>query len=123
VTVKYPYMREDLLNTIEALSDADYQQKAWVEHEYPPGIVYDDFDEAVHVLFDNMRLLEAPELSIDTIVRNREELDAVLQVTFAIDHVLNKLGTELSDAEYIADPDWAKVIETAAKALAILEKP
>lgn len=123
MTVKYPSMRSELLEVLQHLSDADYQQRAWVNHDFPPGIEYDEFDNSIHLILENMAMLEQPEINIGVIVINQEELDAVQQVAFAMDHMLKKLGNQCTDAEYIADPDWAKVIESAAKALTILQKP
>lgn len=121
--VKYPAMRDELISAIESLSNAEYQKQAWVNHSFPPGVEYDEFDNAVHVLFDDLRLMEAPEGTLGTVVRNTEELEAVKQVTYAVDRVLRKLGDDLSDAEYIADPDWADVLQTASEALVVLLKP
>ncbi len=66
--VQYPSMRAELLETLRSLADREYQQRAWVDHNYPPGVLYDSFDEAVHFLFDDTILAENPNASIGVIV-------------------------------------------------------
>ena len=121
--VKHPQMREWLIETLHDLSDAEYQRQAWVNHNFPPGVVYDDFTEAVHVLLDNtFDPIYGPEMLIGTVFENRAEHDAAKQVANAVEHILKKLGNDRSDAEYLADPDWSEVLSTAAYALTVLQK-
>lgn len=41
-------MREELIETLRALSDKKYQELAWVKGQFPEGIVEDNFDYAVN---------------------------------------------------------------------------
>jgi hypothetical protein len=121
--VSYPNMRMEVIQVLRALSSREYQIRAWVNHDFPPGIEYDCFDVAVNLLLDEMGLITDPESSLGVVLENAEEVTIVKQVAEAIDEILNKLGDDLTDEEYITDPDWVKVIETASKALMVLEKP
>lgn len=69
-----------------------------------------------------MRLTSAPQSNIGSVLQNEAELHAVQQVALAIDHLLKKLGAELPDAAYPADPEWSNVLHTAAQALSLLEQ-
>ena len=51
--VKYPAIRREVLHVIQALSNPEYQQQAWINHVFPEGVEFDCFDYAVHVLFDD----------------------------------------------------------------------
>jgi hypothetical protein len=54
--VQYPPMRRELIVTIRALADVDYQCKVWVNHRSPVTPWYDSLDDAIHVIFDDMSL-------------------------------------------------------------------
>jgi hypothetical protein len=123
IVVKHPWMRKQVIETLEGLSDPDYQRRAWVDHQFPPGIQYDSFDLAVNVLFDDTPLFDAPETTIGYILEDEDEMHAVTRVIRAIDDVLNQLGTNLTDEQYITSPEWQPVVAAARAALPILKKP
>ena len=68
--VKYPKMREELLETLRSLADREYQHKVWLERDYPPEIKYDCFDEVVHFLYDDTVLAENPDAAIGVIIED-----------------------------------------------------
>ncbi|MEZ2247530.1 hypothetical protein [Microcoleus sp.] len=115
--VKYPKMREELLETLRNLADRDYQDQVWVKRDYPLGIKYDCFDEAVHFLYDDTVLAENPDAAIGVIIENEKEARFMEAVCQAIDLVFEALGTEVSDEEYIKSSEWTGVVEAASKAL------
>jgi hypothetical protein len=119
--VKYPKMREELLETLRSLADREYQHKAWVENDYPPGIECDSFDEAVHFLYDDTVLAENPDAAIGVIIENEKEARLMEAVCQAIDLVFEALGTGVSDEEYIKSSEWTRVVEAASKALQAIE--
>ena len=120
--IKLPEKRKELFYYIETLANPNYQRQAWVNHQFPPGIEYDCFDYAVNFLFDDTALADAPETTIGWILENKDEVQAIGQVIQAIDTVLNTLGTDLSDEEYISSDEWSQVVTTASAALSILVK-
>ncbi len=120
--VKYPHVREQIIRTIRILSDADYQKRAWVDHDFPEGTVYDCFDYAVNVLFDDTSLADDPDSAVGVALISDEEVKAISAVVQAVDNILNELGTELSDEEYINHPSWKKVVEKATIAMRVIDK-
>ena len=119
--VKYPKMREELLETLRRLADREYQHKVWIENDYPPGIEYDSFDEAVHFLYDDTVLAENPDAAIGVIIEDEKEARLMSAVCQAIDLVFEALGTGVSDEEYIKSAEWTGVVEAALKALQLME--
>jgi hypothetical protein len=120
--VKHPWWRKQVIETLETLSDINYQRRAWVEHQYPPGIQYDSFDLAVNVLFDDTALADAPEKTIGWILEDEQEMQAFSKVIHAVDEILNKLDTELTDEQYINSPEWQAVTDAAKAALSVRKK-
>lgn len=119
--VKYPKMREELLETLRNLADREYQDQVWVKRDYPLGIKYDCFDEAVHFLYDDTVLAENPDAAIGVIIENEKEASLIESVCQAIDLVFEALGTEVSDEEYIKSAEWTRVVEAALRALQVME--
>ncbi len=115
--VQYSKMRDDLLETLCSLADREYQQTAWVEHNYPPGILYDSFDEAVHFLYDDTILAENPDAAIGVIIQDEKEARLIEAVCSAINQVFEASGTQASDQEYINSSKWTDVVEAASLAL------
>ena len=119
--VKYPKMREELLETLRSLADREYQHKAWVENDYPSGIEYESFDEAVHFLYDDTVLAENPDAAIGVIIEDEKEARLMSAVCQAIELVFEALGTGVSDEEYIKSSEWTSVVEAASRALQAME--
>ncbi|MGL5059378.1 MAG: SCO4402 family protein [Microcoleus sp.] len=119
--VKYPKMREELLETLRSLADREYQDKVWLDGDYPPGIECDSFDEAVHFLYDDTVLSENPDGAIGVIIEDEKEARLMSAVCQAIDLVFEVLGTGVSDEEYIKSAEWTGVVEAALKALQVME--
>lgn len=117
--MKYPEMRNRLLLCLECLSDFSYQKSCWVAHICPDGVKQDELDYSVDFLFDDTTLYANPERYIGAILRNREEADVVRLLCQKIDEIYQKYGGELTDAEYIALPEWNNVLEAAQSALRI----
>ncbi|WP_445245513.1 SCO4402 family protein [Microcoleus sp. OTE_8_concoct_300] len=119
--VKYPKMREELLEILRSLADREYQHKAWLESDYPPGIESDSFDEAVHFIYDDTVLAENPNAAIGVIIEDEKEARLMSAVCQAIDLVFEALGTGVSDEEYIKSSEWTSVVEAALRALQGME--
>lgn len=113
---KYPQMRDELLETMRTLSDLEYQWSAWVNHNFPPGVQHDEFDYAVHFLYDDSSLAEAPERAIGLFVKDQHEVHLIKAVISALDQVFDALGMECTDEQYISSPLWAEVLRTASEA-------
>ena len=112
-TIKYPWMREQLIGSIETLSDIDYQRKAWVQHEFPEGVEWDDLDLHFKFLFDGPDIYDYLDESIGDILKNETELKAVKEMLNEMMNIFKEYGTELTDEEYINLPEWQEVIEKA----------
>ena len=119
--VKYPKMREELLETLRSLADREYQHKVWLEGDYPQEIECDSFDEVVHFLYDDTVLAENPDAAIGVIIEDEKEARLISAVCQAIDLVFEALGTGVSDEEYITSSEWTMVVEATLKALQVME--
>jgi hypothetical protein len=120
MTIQFVEMREELIETLRALSDKKYQELAWVQGQFPEGIMEDNFDYAVHFLFDDHCFADDPEGLIGYCLVDQQEAELIRSVTKSIDKVLSQLGNDKSDLEYISSPLWDEVIETAKQAYKII---
>lgn len=118
--IQSPEQRAELVANLVALSSKEYQQHVWVEGHSWGKVVHDEFDYAVHFFFDDSTLQRDPYDNIGWMLRDRAEADMVTAVIEAIDVVLVKYGNGLTDAEYIATPEWVAVVEAAGAALAVI---
>lgn len=118
--MKYQNMRNELIGYLEGLSDKQYQLDCWVNNKCPNGIEHDEFDYAVHFLFDDTSCAEKLENLIGIFLRNKEEAEAVRTVCENIDLLLNKYGCEKTDLEYIQTSEWVDVLVSSKAVLDIL---
>lgn len=119
--LKYLEMRVELLETLRSLADAEYQKKAWVNQDFPPGIEYDEFDYAVHFIYDQAGLAEDPEGTIGLFVQDQQELEMIKAVVDALERVFQAVGMKATDEEYISCPEWSDVLKTAQKAMHVMK--
>lgn len=119
-TLKYPDMRVELLSTLQSLADPVHQQRAWVEGHPIGGIQHDEFDYAVHFLFDDSTLSKDPHGNIGWILIDAAEADRVATLVQLLERLFEKHGTTLSDAQYMALPEWHLVVDAARAVLAVM---
>jgi hypothetical protein len=109
--------RNEMFHYFRALADVGYQQRAWVNGEYSPEIGHDNFNYVVTFFFNDTMLAEAPLKMVGTILETQDEVPVVSQVIDALTAVLNHLGDEASDVEYITSAHWGQVVSAAAAAV------
>jgi hypothetical protein len=119
--MKFPDMRHQLVTNLKSLSDWEYQKKCWVLKECPEEVENDEFDLSVHFLFDDTELASDPESAIGYFLKNKIEAQAVKSVCDELDSIFDKYGYKHTDDEYINFAEWHNVIESATKALIILQ--
>jgi hypothetical protein len=125
-TVKYPFMRLQIVNYIEKLSDPLYQKEVWLlnkHSEYKEGLW-----NALDYLFDTAYLEEDLEndnrSSIGVVFCTEEEALAISQVIRALNQVLedSTLGKYPKDEAYLNSQFWPMVVKTASIAKNVFEK-
>lgn len=114
-------MHEEIQHYLEYLADEDYQRRVWIEGERPHPMAM--VDDLIHFFFDDTRLADDIDDCIGWYVRDAREATAIRAAVEAFDAVLDKYGTKLRDAEYVAKPEWAQVLATAKAALAVVSEP
>ncbi len=119
--LKYPDMRLDLCDFLEAFSDHDYQQSVWVRQEIRHEVVF--LSDAVSFLFDDTKLAETPYACIGVFLLNQKEADELTKLISVLDDIFKKHGGMLDDAAYIALPEWQQVIERAQAARRLICPP
>jgi len=110
--LRYPNLRDQLIDCLRSLSDRAYQRDAWVNRNLPLG-QGDNFDLAIHVLFDDLGLEEDPRGAIGVFLYDEAEIVLISDLIEALNAIFDKYGTSLSDEDYIEKPEWKRVLETA----------
>ncbi len=110
------------MDYLQGLSDGEYQKEVWVKKVYPPGVQYDDLNLAIHFFFDDTPLATNADAAIGVFLYDQAEAALVSQVVRELDALFDEYGTNLSDAEYIAKPEWQSVLASAKYALSEIVK-
>jgi hypothetical protein len=120
--VAYPQLREELLFCVHAFSSPEHQRQIWVNRIFPDGKKeYPLFWDGVNFLFDWLGLPDTPEHLIGSVLKSEEEVAALLKLTKQIDDVLDEVGYDATDAEYISSSNWQNVIDAASITLELLQ--
>jgi len=119
--LKYPMMRAELIEHLNALADIDYQRRVWVLGGSEGQIKHDEFDYAVHFLYDDTNLAHEPTSMIGEILIGSEEAVKISKLIEKLELIFVQYGTELSDADYIQLPEWADVLDAAKDAVELIQ--
>lgn len=118
--VSFPDMRRNVLSAVRALADEEYQRRVWIHRDYPHEGYYDDFTMNLNILFDDTLVLEDPATTLGAVLKSQEEVGAMQALASAINVLMEREGTEHTDAEYVASPLWGDVVRSASVAYGIM---
>ena len=111
--IKYPHMRDELIEHLKALSNKDYQESVWIRGEFPPGVVHDELDYVIHFIYDDTCLGKDPDAAIGWFLVREEEARSIRDLVCRLDSLFTKYGLNLTDEEYIEKSEWADVVRAA----------
>lgn len=118
--IRYPAMRREVLDTLRNLSDPGYQQRVWIDRQFPSPNYYDDFDMVIHTLYDDTTLVDDIGSAIGVILKDEKEARLIGAVIEALEEVFLE-GERYADFEVLrACPSWPKVMATAAAAWEVM---
>lgn len=119
MSVRYPEMRAQIIESIQALADPTYQQRVWVDRIYPHPGFYDDLTHNVNVLYDDTEVASDPYSQVGVTLESQEEAAAIEAIAHAFDPILDSMDPKTVDAEIMAMPTWDDVVRAARNALPI----
>jgi hypothetical protein len=112
-------MRLEVIEAVRALSDPHHQRTRWGRYE--EGVnYYDDLALNVHILYDDCMVLPEPQGAAPGVLHS-QEVPVFRELDGALGPMLDDLRGE-PDAVYMSDPRWSFVVETAARALTLMEQ-
>jgi hypothetical protein len=115
--VQLPHKRNEMMHYLQALADTDYQLRVWIRGEGSGEMSQDCLGYALTFFFEDTMLAEAPERNIGTILTSVQEVASVRKLTQNLENLLNQLGDNCSDLEYISSPLWRPVVAAAQDAV------
>ena len=118
--VQNPGLRKELIFNIRSLADPIYQKRVWVDLELPVMPYEDNFDQAIHFLFDDMCLDTHIDQSMGVMLENAAEADAVQAVIEVLEIALENLPQNATDEHYINSIYWTDVISASRYAYRVL---
>lgn len=130
--LKFPELRERLLENLRSLADAENQSQVSLIQEkvnhlkitfeieeehcnFNVHFIY--FEFAFDFVYDDTSLVENPKGAIGLFLKNEREAQAIEAVLHAIEQVFQATGIGVTDQEYINSPEWTNVLETVSHAL------
>lgn len=111
----YPFDRwlKDLCDVIREISDAEYQQRIWIDVEGPE---VGSFSEAINKFFDDCNV----DLLIATAIEEKRLKQTQIQKLQGLRDALDRyisLQESDDDLEVINDPRWAQIRQQASETL------
>ena len=118
--VRYPEMRNDIIDALRALADRTYQQRVWVDRIYPRPGYYDDLTHNINVLYDDTLVAEDPSSQVGVSLKDGREVAAIEALKEILDPILDSISPDDSDLDVISRPDWTNVVIAAGNAIRVL---
>ncbi|TGZ12500.1 hypothetical protein DV517_65840 [Streptomyces sp. S816] len=118
--ITLPEMRSEILGSVRALADPEYQRRVWIEHRYPTPDYYDDLTLTVNILYDDTTVLADPQAALGRTLSSRAEVEAMSSLASALTRALDEVGRDQPDERYLASAVWPSVVEAASAALEVL---
>lgn len=109
MNLKFPWMRDEALAHLDALSNPAISAAN--------NVISSDLDEAVAFLLDDT---PTPGEALGLYLSSPDEVVAVSAVAAALESLLARYGTKLSDDEYYSKPEWSDVRVRAQRAATML---
>lgn len=110
--IKYPDMRNNVVASLESLSDFEYQRTQWLDPK-----VFDNLDLTINILYDDFEILPNPESKVGIVIR-QVEVQPLRDLDSRLGPMIDDLG-DVGDEVYLRDPRWPAVVEAAKRALAV----
>jgi hypothetical protein len=117
-TLRYPWLRTELLAYLKELSDPLYQKVNWFSPR-PDKII--GISPLIDFIFDSQNLEKEPERAVGLYLFE-DEVPTVKAAAAAFSTVVDDLDNICDSSGAISHPGWPKVIEAAQVAVVILEK-
>jgi hypothetical protein len=99
--VEFPEWRNEVVDAVRSLSDPAYQQRIWVERDFPHANFHDALDECIHVLFDDADVLPEPSHRLGVLLRNEAEVEALRPLGVLLDAIIDDLEDAAAE-QYLA---------------------
>lgn len=112
---KFSHLRADLIQYVYGLSDHQYQQKFWGKTLAENPDFYDDFDQAIHYLYDTLELDNQPETWLNLVFLNNNEIQLAKNLINALEKLFQLYGLKLTDSDYQQKPEWEDILFSAKK--------
>ena len=114
--IEFKDLRAQVEWALEALSDLEYQKRAWEKYDEGAPHRQDSVSLNVHVLYDNSTVLPDPKGSVGTVLY-QDEVGPLERLDAVLGPIIDDLKASSSET-YLNDPRWPGVVAAAGEALA-----
>lgn len=119
--VKLPDMRTEVISALRSLSDPEYQQRVWIDRIYPHPDFFDDFTLNINILGD-AGVWDAPRDAVGYTLASDAEATSMASLVARLDEIIEAVGSESPDSDFLASPLWQGIVEAARNALESLTR-
>jgi hypothetical protein len=121
MNLKYPHLRQHLLQILTYLADEQKQLRLWVDRTQLYVYAEDYFCDIDNIIawLEDHGLFDYPDKSVDYVLYSHEVTEIVAVVS-ALQECLNSLGDAPNEA-YILSDCWSDVVSTTARAFHIID--
>ena len=118
--IRYPSLRLELMDSIEALSSKEIQENEWVKGIPDNNGNISLLDYTIHFLFDDTNLATDPNLSLGSFLYDQDEVIAMQKIIQKFDEIFEKYGVKIDTKYLIESPEWSELMTCANDAKKIL---
>ena len=117
--VQFPEMRAEVMSAVRSLASLSHQRLRWGVWDDGSASYFEDLTLVVNVLYDDTGVVPQPSGSVGAIL-HEAETDAFLALDAALSPIIDDLS-EAPDTDYLSDPRWLDVLQSAGACAAAME--
>jgi hypothetical protein len=119
--LKYPSIRDDLLQVFHQIADVETQQEDWVSWEALPRTESNRLSALLRFVYISVSLAKEPGLTIRFFLKDNDEAHSVWSVLDAVEQIFQTAGVDATCETYVACPKWSNLVQSVDHALHIME--
>jgi hypothetical protein len=120
--LRYPSIRDDLLQVLHQLADAEMQQEGWDHQEALPQTKSNRLSALLRFFYTSVSLAKDPSLTIGFFLKDDNEVHLVWSVLDAVEKIFQTAGVDATCETYVTCAEWSNLVKAVDQALSMMQK-
>jgi hypothetical protein len=121
IKLRYPSIRDDLLQVLHHLADAEKQQGNGGSRESVTRTESNRLSALLRFFYASVSLAKEPSLTIGFFLKDDKEVHSVWSVLDAVEQIFQTAGVDATCETYVACTEWSNLVQAVNHTLCIMQ--